>query len=107
MALRAAAGPDHLRRRAARRRRPDDPIPQQRPGAGDRRAEARRAPGAEARHGELLEVQERLREARLFNKGVRTIKIHAGRVEDFTFGPAKGRTAIAYNVTLKRARPTK
>lgn len=55
-------------------------------------------------NGELLETQEKLRESRLFDRGVRTIKIHAGRVEDFTFGPATGRTAVAYNVTLRRAR---
>jgi hypothetical protein len=54
--------------------------------------------------GDLLEVVEPVRESSLFNKKRHTIKIHAGRVENFTFGPASGRTAIAYNVTLKRVR---
>jgi hypothetical protein len=54
--------------------------------------------------GDLLEVTEPVREAGLFKKSRRVIKVHAGRVEDFTFGPTKGRTAIAYNVTLKRVR---
>jgi hypothetical protein len=54
--------------------------------------------------GDLLEVTEPVREAKLFDKGRRVIKIHAGRVEDFSFGPAHGRTAVAYNVTLKRVR---
>jgi hypothetical protein len=29
---------------------------------------------------------------------------HAGRVEEFTLEPASGRTAVAYNVTLRRVR---
>jgi hypothetical protein len=45
-----------------------------------------------------------VRESGLVNKKRRVISLHAGRVEDFTFGPATGRTAIAYNVTLRRVR---
>jgi hypothetical protein len=52
--------------------------------------------------GDLLEVTEPVREAALFKKSRKTIKVFAGRVESFNFGPATGRTAIAYNVTLKR-----
>jgi hypothetical protein len=53
--------------------------------------------------GDLLEVVEPVRESSLFKKSRKTIRVHAGRVEDFTLGPAAGRTAIAYNVTLRRA----
>lgn len=52
--------------------------------------------------GELLEVIEPLRESRLFAKKQKVIKVSAGRVEDMKAGNVTGRTAIAYNVTLKR-----
>jgi hypothetical protein len=60
------------------------------------------APDRPEARGDLLEVVEPVREAGLFKKSRKTIKAHAGRVEDFKLGPASGRTAIAYNVTLKR-----
>jgi hypothetical protein len=62
------------------------------------------APDRPEARGDLLEVVEPVRESGLFKKSRKTIKVHAGRVEDFTLGPASGRTAIAYNVTLKRVR---
>jgi hypothetical protein len=52
--------------------------------------------------GALAEAVEPLRESRLFNTRQRVIKVSAGDVQDFTFGPATGRTAVAYNLTLKR-----
>jgi hypothetical protein len=51
-----------------------------------------------------VKVVEPVRESGLFKKSRRTIKVHAGRVENFKLGPASGRTAIAYNVTLRRVR---
>jgi hypothetical protein len=60
------------------------------------------APDRPEARGDLLEVVEPVRESSLFKKSRKTIKVHAGRVEEFKLGPASGRTAIAYNVTLKR-----
>ena len=52
--------------------------------------------------GALAEAVEPLRESRLFNARQRVIKVSAGDSQDFTFGPATGHTAVAYNLTLKR-----